>query len=153
MRKVFREATFDDIPRIVDLLQEFYWNKGAIYGIPFDAATTMITVEKVVRHGVCIVGPNSCAGAMIVPFPYNHAVMIASVIFWYFKQSRELKIFPTLAGLCRKRGAEHLSVASHFPENTISRYYNNWGFAPAETLHVGSLLVLRSNINGGKDKL
>jgi hypothetical protein len=137
---LFRTAEFDDVPRITALLSEFYAKHADKYGIPFDNASSLSTVEKIVRHGVCLVGDTSCAGALIVPFPYNFGANLANVMFWYFQQAREVRIFDALVAACRKAGATHITASSHYPENTIARLYDGWGMSPVESLHCGSLL-------------
>jgi len=137
----FRPAAFDDIPFITNLLAEFYAKQGtASYGIPFDAQSTLLTVERVVRHGICLVGPTSCAGAMLMPFPYNHNVVTAHVMFWYFKRAREIKIFETLIACCLKARATHVSASSHSPRHIIGRLYEKWELRPVEGLHMGPLI-------------
>ena len=134
MTTPFRHAEVSDIPFIVDLLREFYRKQGKIYGIPFDAPSCIYTVTEILSRGICLVGPSSVAAAMIVPGQFNHSVRFAHVPFWYFRSPREIRILDALIEVCRKAGATHLNVASHYPENRIGRYYEKKGLHPVESL-------------------
>lgn len=137
---MFRHATFDDIPRVTMLLEEFYARHEYRYGVRFNSSSAVVTVERMIRHGVCLVGPSSCAGAMIADFPYNFEAKVANVMFWYFRRPREIKIFEALLAACRRAGAMYISASSHAPSHAIGRLYQRWGMQPVEGLHMGPLI-------------
>lgn len=136
---MFRPAVISDAPKILDLLREFYGKQGAIYGIPFCDVTSAITIQHVIRKGICLVGPTSVAGATIQPFPYNDAAQIAHVHFWYFKRAREMRIFETLLTACREAGATHVAAVSHPPNHVIGRHYRKFLLSPCELKHIRRL--------------
>jgi len=130
---MFRPATADDVEFILELLREFYRKAGSIYvGIAFDGPSTIATIAHVVARGVCIVGPSSCAGAVIAPFEFNHHARIANVVFWCFKSAREIVILNSLIEACKRAGATHVAAASQFPHNAIGRRYRRLGFTFCE---------------------
>lgn len=136
----FRPATLHDGLFIGRLLKEFYAEKGvSAYGIPYDHASTLRTVQGVIQHGICLVGPSSCAGALLIPFPYNGDVIIAHVAFWYFKNAREMEIFELLMQHCAAAGASHINAASHYPENRIGRHYDKFGLNASESTWLGRI--------------
>jgi hypothetical protein len=141
MKPPFRHAEASDIAFISRLLREFYQKQCDIYQIPFDYPSTVLTVGRSMIHGVCLVGPSSCAGAILGPFPFNHHAIVAMVPFWYFRRPKEIEILAVLISECRAMGATHINVASHFPKNTISRYYSKRGIIPCETQHLGKILL------------
>ena len=96
--RIFRRADIQDVVFIARLLREFYSRVGHIYRIPFNYESTLSTVDEVVRRGVCLVGPTSCAGATISAFPWNNEAEIACVVFWYFQDKHEIKIFECADG-------------------------------------------------------
>lgn len=131
---LFRPARPDDLPFILELLRSFYGKAGGIYdGIPFHGPSAILTIGDVMARGVCLVGPSSCAGAVIGLFPWNHKARIARVVFWYFKSARGLAILDALAAACKAAGATHINTASQFPKNTIGRFYLRNGFTACET--------------------
>jgi hypothetical protein len=134
----FRKAELADVEFIAGLLSEFYAKSGEVYQIPWDEPSAVQTIENVIRDGVCIVGPSSCAGAMIAPFPFNVKANIASVVFWYFRTPRESSIFDAFAGCCQVAGATHYNPSSHFPMNTIERFYLKRGLEPTEVQYLVS---------------
>ena len=119
----FRPAQSSDVLFILDLIRDGYKKHCSIYGIPLDGKSAMFTIANVMALGVCLVGPSSCAGAFLAPFPYNNKAVIAQVAFWYFKSSREIRIFDALCQACKEAGATHINAASHFPNNAIGRHY------------------------------
>lgn len=119
----FRPAQSSDVLFMLNLIRDGYKKHCSIYGIKFDGASAMFTIANVMARGVCLVGSSSCAGAVIAPFQYNHKAIIAQVMFWNFKAPREIEIFDALSDACKEAGATHINAASHFPNNTISRYY------------------------------
>lgn len=133
----FQRATFDDVPEIARLSRKFYGERCGIYGIPYDHASTLALIDRVVRHGICLVGRACAAGAYLEKFPPNQAFVVATIHFWHFQGHRGLRIFHALAEECRTAGATHLMAASQFPTNTISRFYCDHGLHPAETMHIG----------------
>lgn len=130
---MFRPATYEDAPFISELVGEFYSHVGAVYrGIPYDFETGVAAALAVIKNGICLVGPSSCAGAVLKPFDWNRAFIVAHVAFWYFRSAREMAIFDALAALCRDAGATHVYANSHFPQNNVGRFYASRDFLPAE---------------------
>jgi hypothetical protein len=138
----FRRATGDDVPIIARMLRGFYAKSGGIYDIPWDHDSAINTVNDVVRRGICVVGSDCCAGAMLSPFPYNSRAILGSVVFWHFKRPRDIQIFDALVGCCKLAGATHINPSSHFPINTIGRFYEKRGLIPVETQFLGAVDIL-----------
>ena len=135
----YRRANFEDVVFVTRLVKEFYAKREQIYGINYDHESMLITVDETIRRGICILGPNSCAGARLALFPSNCNVVMASVLFWYFRAHREMTIFQALARECLKEGATHIDASSHWPGNTIGRLYEKLGMHAAELQYVGTL--------------
>lgn len=139
VRTKFRTAVVEDVPFIKDLICQFYAKQGHVYGIPYDEESSVRTIIDTMKFGVVLVGPASCAGAIICRFPFNHRANVAQVIFWYFTNAREIKIFDALANQCRAIGATHINSAAHPPHCRIMRYYVQQGMRPAELQAMGRL--------------
>lgn len=136
---LFRAATLHDVVFIARLLREFYSKAGTEYGITFDYESMLVSVDDVIRHGVCIVGPSSCAAAYLDVFPCNCNHTVANVKFWYFQQHREITIFEELLRICGAMGASEFTGSSHSPDHTIGRYYQKLGLKPVETVYIGKI--------------
>lgn len=119
----FRTSTLADIPFITGLLCEFYAKAGGIYRIPFCEMSARLWVQAVMERGVCLVGPSSCAGALLIPFQLNNQVTAAYVEFWCFRQAREIGIFDALKQACCDAGAQRLFVSAQVQTPAIRRYY------------------------------
>lgn len=128
----FRRATSHDVALIHRQLKQFYAKQGHVYaGIPFDTESAVDTIMQCILAGICLVGPTSCAGAVLTPFPYNRQAIVANVVFWY-STNHEIEIFKVLGLICKAAGATHISATSHPPEHRIARYYKRLGLTPAE---------------------
>ncbi len=135
----FRPAQSSDVLFMLNLVRDAYKKNCSVYGIKFDGPSTLLTIANALTRGLCLVGPSSCAGAIITPFPYNHNAQVATVLFWCFKSSRELAIFGELLKHCRDAGATHISASSHFPDNNLKKHYARFSLQPVETQVIGKL--------------
>lgn len=135
----FRRATFEDGVFILKLLREFYQKHCGAYGIAFDVDTAMLTVDEIIHRGIFLVGPTSYAGALIQPCLWNNEATIATVMLWWFKKPREIRILDALLAECKEAGATHVVASSHFPKNTVGRLYARKSLHPVETQFIGQL--------------
>lgn len=98
-----------------------------------------MTIQDIIDRGILLVGDTSCAGAIISAFPFNNQASIAWVVFWYFRNKREIGIFKELIEQCRQAGATHINTSSHFPNNTVGRFYHKCGLASCEIQYLAPL--------------
>ena len=137
----FRRATFEDGVTILRLLKEWKEkaNLEALYGIPMDFDSSLKTIDNIIENGIFLVGTTSYAGAILTPCWWNQEATMATVIMWYFRSPREIKIFKALMDECREAGATHFVSASIFPEHTIGRLYKRFGFSECEAQWIREL--------------
>lgn len=133
MDALFRRAVLQDAPFVARLVRELYHQPAieAAYAIPFDYESTLDTVARVIDRGVCIVGPHSCAGAFISPFPFNHAAKIGYVQFWHFRE-KEFAVLKELFEQLKSLGVNHVWAVSHPPAHRIARLYQKLGLRQVE---------------------
>lgn len=131
---LFRRANFEDVPEIARRLRKL-WGKiePAYHGIKWDHPSALLTIDHAIRIGICLVGPTSCAGAVISPFLWNHNEMVADIMFWSFERSHEVTILNEISAICTAAGATHIKANTHWPDNRIGRFYMGKGFGPSET--------------------
>jgi hypothetical protein len=143
----FRRATSEDVVFVCRLVKRFYARSGNIYRIPYDHESALAAVYDTINTGICLVGPQSCAGAIFLPFPFNQSAIVAQVIFWYFEQRREIAIFDALLEECRANGATHVNVAA-IGNGPGRRFYQARGLTMVETQYLGPLQnnSLQSNV-------
>lgn len=137
--RTFRRATADDVEFVLELLREFHGKAGGIYGVPFHGPSEILRIARVLADGICLVGPSSCAGALIEPFPSNHKARVAQVHFWYFRHAREIRIFEALMTACRELGATHIAAYTQADRPTIGRWYERFSLKPAEVCYMAEL--------------
>jgi len=84
-----------------------------------------------------MIGTSSCAGALIVPFPFNFNIQVAQVFFWFCEDKREVGVFDALLKECAKRGASMVNVATLAPDHTGKKFHARRGLALVEAHHFG----------------
>lgn len=135
----YRLAKLSDAPFIYRLIKEKASRFEDLYGASLDASAIADTIADVMQRGILIVGPASCAAARFGPLPFNHQVVVANILFWYFKTPREIQIFDEICNVCKNLGATHVNASSHFPDNRLIRFYEKRGLVPIETQTLGRL--------------
>jgi len=130
----------DDVIQIGQMLRRFYQEHGEVYAIKYDHASCLSTVLKTIVDGVCLLGRASCAGALLLPFPFNREALVAQVVFWYIENRREIAIFDMLLKECQKRGATHVNVATVAPRHVGKRFYAVRGLKLAEAQYLGPIV-------------
>jgi hypothetical protein len=119
------------------MLRRFYGTHGGIYGIPYDHGSCLSTILKTIQDGICLVGRNSCAGALLLPFPFNSNAIVAHIPFWYVEKGRQIAIFDVLLRECKRAGAKFVNVAALAPKGTGKRFYAVRGLKLAEFQYIG----------------
>lgn len=130
---IFRRAVLSDAPFVARLVREFYVGQdyNITYGIEFDYESTLATVTAIIERGVCILGPHSCAGAYVAPFPFNHTQRVAYVQFWFFNRKGEAAIFKKFLQALESE-VHHVWAVSHPPHHRVGRLYRKLGFRQVE---------------------
>lgn len=135
----FRLASLADVPHILFMLRTAYKTQGSIYDIPFDRDSAANWLSGLIEEHICLVGPASCLGGRIGPFPFNDKVVIAQIAFWKFTTPREIKIFKAFLHVAKHLGATHFNASSQFPENRTLRYYKKHGAREMEIQCMGAI--------------
>jgi len=134
----FRLATVKDTLFIAGLLRRFYKRSGSsLYHIPYDHESCVLSIEDTINRGVVMIGPSSCAGALIVPFPFNFNIQVAQIFFWFCEDKREVGVFDALLKECANRGAAVVNAATLAPDHGGKRFYARRNLAPVEVHHLG----------------
>lgn len=140
---IFRRAEFTDGIFLANCLRQFYREHEQLHHIPYNHESCLEAVSDILRRGLCVVGPASCAGAYLVSWPFNKSALIAQVFFWWFGARRELGVFDALVNLCRDNGATHVNVASLAPAFAGASFYRKRGLKVIERHFLGQLKSLQ----------
>ncbi len=120
-----------------------YRKLGGIYGIPHDPRCIVEAVLHTIRHGICLVGPAACAGGFIDSFVWNRRAKIGNVLFWNYDRPSGVRILQALAAEFQRRGASHIMVASHFPDNRAAHLYRKFGLRQVEEQHMVEIAKMK----------
>lgn len=130
---MIREATADDIARVVELGAQFH-AYGPYRDIPFDEAGLGAFVGGLIEHGVVFLSDDGMLGGVLSPLYFNpSAVMGAELFWWAGKSGRQLReAFEVWA---RERGALGVQFSGLCDErsDTIRKVFARAGYTAAET--------------------
>jgi hypothetical protein len=139
----FRLAQVDDLDEVVRIVCAVHRVHHHAYGFEFSNQGIADTCYQVVCHGVCLIGKGAVCGATIQPFFWNPDVKIGNVVFWGFLKPSGVHIIEAMVIELGKRGATHLSAASHFPANSTGRFYERMGMQRAETQFIAEIAKMK----------
>lgn len=141
-----REATLEDMPRILELGREFFAESGYKGIIEYDEDSARTTFEGLIASetavillmemGGLIVGG---AGAMVAPFYMNANQLVGQEFFWFvsedFRGTRQaLDLFNCLEAWSRSVGAEFfVMIALRENFDKVSKLYERKGYIKTET--------------------
>lgn len=135
-----RQATVEDIPRIVELGRAFHaaspWRDVA-----YDADATANTVAGAITGpGVVFLTENGMIGGIVSPLWFNPAVKVGIEMFWWAPTGgRALR--EAFEQWAKSEGATMIQFSALADENLerVDRIYSRSGFTRAETVYVKGL--------------
>lgn len=141
-----REATVEDIPRLIELGREFFdmtelgkvteydpQSAGRCFmGLIESASSVVLVIEK---EGTIIGG----AGATIYPFYFNLGHKVAQEFFWFISEEHRggaisIRLFNMLEAWAKEHGAETMvMIALGCNFTSVSEFYRRRGYFQQET--------------------
>lgn len=136
---MIRQATIEDVPRIVALGAEFLAECPYSW-VPLDAEAFGAFAAGMIEHGVIFLSDDGMIGGVISPFYFNPAVTMAAELFWWARSGGQ-ELRQALEAWGRERGAQALTCSGLTGEReaAIRRVYARAGYHPAEVAFVKRL--------------
>ena len=147
-----REATLDDLPRLLELAEHFH--ASTIYAslVPWAPAAVEALMVQVITQQNGIVGvvlvatvDNSIEGMLglvVLPHPMSGQLCAEELAWWVEPEHRQGTIGPRLlvTGIdwCRQKGAVVLKLVSP-SGSTVGTFYKRWGAVEVETAYLMDL--------------
>lgn len=133
---MIRAATLDDIPAMVAMGKRFTDKAGFADHIGYDEASVEALLTGLIEGdtGVCLIGPDCMASALVFPHPYNRAHNTAQELFWWSEGLQGLRLFDALERAVKAKGAHSLimiTVEAINPDKT-GQFYTRKGYRPTE---------------------
>lgn len=132
---MIRPATLADIPNLIAMGKTFTDKAGFADHVGYDEESVAALLEGLIAGaGICLVGDQCMAAALIYPHPYNQAHLAAQELFWWSEGREGMLLFAALEEAVRKRGAHSLTmitIQAIEPEK-MGRLYRKRGFSPVE---------------------
>lgn len=113
---------------MVAMGRKFAERSGVEVGFCPDSVAALLT--GLIENGVCLVGDDCMAGAVIFDHPFNRAHKAAQELFWWSEGRAGLRLLSALEDAVRAAGAASLvmiSLQAVDPEPT-GRIYERRGF-------------------------
>lgn len=133
-----REATPDDLPRLLKIGREFYarsqWSAFSEWDDEAAAKTILFVINS--NTGVVFISDTGAAGAMLYPIPWSGELIGQEIAWW-----GDFAMFPAMEEWARSRGAVAFQMA-HLEgqrDKALDRVYRARGYAPAERAYVKRL--------------
>jgi L-amino acid N-acyltransferase YncA len=147
-----REATFDDVSRIVEFGREFYKSTRYVEdGIPYNAEQAQRIVEALLGDNgfILVLDDGEVQGfcmMMIVPFIWDPAYLTAIEAAYYVtpdcrKAGWGTRLLSAVDSECQRRGCRYVSMISmetSMPE-AVGKLYETLGFQRTETTYTRDL--------------
>lgn len=144
---MIREATFDDIPKLLEMAERFIALAWGRVGIPFDGESC----ERVLRglidgeHGILLVDEpcKAMIGALVHTWHFNVNILTATELFWWAEP--ESKSAMALWQEAEKRaealGATtfNMGLQNHLRAAALGRLYERRGYTPSEHIFITEL--------------
>lgn len=126
------QASSDDIPRIIDLVQEF---NDAYFDVPLDLVKTLAWIELTLQEGVIYLSPGGFIGGMPVEDPCRGWTALVE-FGWYATDRSGTQLLQSFINYAAAIGVDEvrmttLSTTPPGVETLLGRY----GFSPLETSH------------------
>lgn len=128
-----RDATHDDLPRMVEWGHEFFKVSGLVG--PFDPTIFARTLKMLIEHedGILLVSEKGMAAAMVYPSFYSDH-LTGQEMFWW----GDYRLMKGLEDRARELGAKSFTVASleRLKPGSVERVYLRKGYRPIEHMYV-----------------
>lgn len=136
-----RQATIDDLPRLVALAEEFYASSQHLEGFRLDVFSA--TWSQLLGSGIGVIflqeeGDDvlGALGGVAYPDP-NSGALMATEFFWFVRGDRRgggLRLYRAFEGWARDRGCRQIRMVhllDSMPEQ-LQRLYTRLGYQAAE---------------------
>lgn len=137
-----RQATHEDLPRLVDLSKKFH-AESVYRHVPFDEATVIENLNGVLSGGGVFVNDEGFIAGILTPLLFNKNVTLSAELAWYCPggDGRELK--EALENWAASRGAiaMQFSVLNNSYSEKLTQYLVDDGYAPVEIGFVKGLTL------------
>ncbi|OWQ98020.1 hypothetical protein [Sphingopyxis witflariensis] len=129
---MIRPATLDDIPVMVEMGRKFADRSGVEVGFCPDSVASLLA--GLIENGICLVGENCMAGAVLFDHPFNRSHKAAQELFWWSEGRNGLRLLDALETAVREAGAHSLTMITLEAVNpeTTGKLYARKGFRVLE---------------------
>lgn len=135
-----RLAVLEDLPLLLELSKDFYFESGYKGSLEFDSDSMSATLTNLIEQD-CILtdGETGLIAYVVFPMFFNHSEMVAQELMWYVKKdARKSGVGVTLLKRaeqeCKSKGAKIMIMLylDSLGEN-VANLYKSLGYEKRET--------------------
>ncbi len=146
-----REATENDIPRIIEMGRSFFDASGYSGIIEFNAETAKTAIETIIidNHAIILVaeGQERLIGmlaAILHPFYFNINHLTGQELVWWIEPEYRtgtagIRLIKAIEQWAKSNGAKTFSMISLAVNRRVEQIYERRGYSPSENLFIKSL--------------
>lgn len=129
---MIREATHDDLPRVVELGAAFH-AMCPYSGFPLDREAFAEFAARLIDGGVILLSDDGMIGGLLSPLYFNPSIVMGAELFWYAGTTGKA-LREAFEAWARDRGAQGVQFSGLADERqaAIRRVFERAGYAPAE---------------------
>lgn len=136
---MIREATIDDIPRLLEMGQAFAERAELNAHVGYDPASMALTFGAMIESpSYCLfVSDTGAIGGVVGPHPFNHEQPIADEIFWWSEGRDGVRLLEAYEEWATAQGAVVRMTALEAVEpDRMAKFYKRRGYVPLERAYV-----------------
>lgn len=144
---MIREASVEDIPRLVEMAEAFH-ALSPYQGVAFDGDSFARSIERYLSDPCWTVkvldedGVVGLAIAVVQAFYFNEDEITAQELMWWVDPDSRgggLRLLYALEGWARDKGAKTLAMGDVPGLRSLESLYRRRGYEPADNLYIRSL--------------
>lgn len=134
---MIREATLQDIPRLLEMGQKFADRAGLSEHCGYDPESMAKTFEAMIEgEAFCLfIGEHGAIGGMKAPHPFNHAKQMADELFWWSEGREGMRLLDAYEQWSGDAMIRMTTLEAVNPDR-MGKFYQRRGYRPLERVFV-----------------
>ncbi len=131
---MIRPATYDDIPRLLEMGRKFADDAGVTARVGWDAFSVVELLEGLIDgdDGILLVSDKGMIGGLVYPHPFNRDIRVFAELFWRAEDGNGLALLAEAERLAAERGASKSVMIAMDGMDRTRKLYARIGYKPCE---------------------
>lgn len=136
---MIREATVDDIPRLLAMGKTFAAKARLEDHVGYDPASMAATFEAMIERDefALFIGDHGAIGGMVAPHPFNYGLNMADELFWWSEGREGLRLLAAFEDWAKDHDAVvRMTALESVDPDRVGKLYGRLGYTPLERAFV-----------------